>query len=967
MDSYQPIPPRLLSPSKNNNLITTLFIILLSLSLLSCGGGSSGTALPPPPPELNSCSTTQLQVSGGGCIDVVEINLDKTPAADGLDLTNNTIPELVYISPTQPLATATGVDFNGDNNIDYYLLIDVQGKKSLHTTSSATSQLVTIITNSNGEPIGFNTGNSPNNTDLKKLLNNKIKPTILITPLAGKYQQAPNISVSCNSIDTTANTNYPCNSLSYSLDNNIEPTFLGNGTIIYGSAISTQQLSLAKDSSGNSVDGIYSLQIIARTAAGITTLTDPQTFEIDSTACQTPPQAIITTSAIPATINNQLVKNASNATSNTFTLDGSLSKATPATTEIVRYSWQQIILGDEGIITKQLGSTATLKTFITPERVTTVRYSLTVTDQFGCTSAPTETTLHVMEDPQAALFVDSTITNGTGTRTEPFKTIQEAIDAAKSQPNNTPDLYISNASGVVYNEKSLIIPTGMSLYGGFNSDWSRDVVNKKTKLFISKDITTDPTPHLIGLDFQRLNNDAWLTGFNISTQLLPTTASSESNIFAVHAIGEVGNAATLTIQRNIINAGDALDGNGIRTGSSYGVYVTTISTLQIDNNLIISGTGGTGSNGINGLNGQSGQAGTNGEDSVCYFNGQVPPNPNKAGGVGGSSSNKALEGKVGGFGGHATPNLINGEDGFGLCAGTGGLSFYNSDVNAPPSPLLNATPVKIRELNSVCQLVDLIPTHNSFAGSMIGNFDLGYYIPSNGSNGKPGKEGAGGSGGGGGGANIFAIVSYNGSGGGGGGAAGEAGGAGIVGLGGGASISLYVNNSGSIINNNILTAANGGSALTTGNGGIGGLGGKAGQGGSVGQPFGDAATCGDFAGGTAGQDGTSGGNGGDASGSGGGPSIGIYINSTQALEITKNTITTSNGGNGGNARHGAAGDGGVSYGLYADNGSVLPTLTGNTIIFGQPGLGGIINQDTTTNSPGTGTPGLSGNSDIKNF
>ncbi|VAW95185.1 hypothetical protein MNBD_GAMMA22-1000, partial [hydrothermal vent metagenome] len=573
MDNNQSTPPRLLT----NTLATVIFISLLSLVLLSCGGGSSNSALPPPPPELNSCTTTQLQVSGGGCIDVVEINVDKNPAIDGLDLSNNAIPDLVFIAATQPLTTATGIDFNGDNNIDYYLLLDDQGKKSLHTTSSANSPLVTIITDDTGAAIGFDSGETTNNTDLKNLLTNNTAPTILITPLAGKYQQAPNISITCNSIDATNNTNYPCNALSYSLDSNIEPTFVGNGTITYGSTISAQQLSLAKDSNGNSVDGSYSLQVIARTAAGITTLTEPQTFEINSTACQTPPQAIISTTALPTTTNTELVKNTSNATSNTFVLDGSSSNATPAATNtIVSYSWQQIVLGDEGSLTEQTTSTATMKTFVTPDRVTTLRYSLTVTDEFGCTSAPAETTLYVMEDPKAALFIDSATTStiNNGTRSEPFKTINKALIAAESLPNNTPDLYISNASGVVYKEKSLIIPSGMSLYGGFNSfnseEWSRDVVNKKTKLFISKDLTIDPTPHLKGLDFQLINNDAWLTGFDISTKLLPATASSESNIFAVHAVGEVGNAATLTIRRNTINAGDALDGNAVGTGSSYG-------------------------------------------------------------------------------------------------------------------------------------------------------------------------------------------------------------------------------------------------------------------------------------------------------------------------------------------------------------------------------------------------------------
>ncbi len=943
-------------------LRSTTLISALGLTLLSCGGGSSAGALPPPPIEKNPCANNQLQKSGGGCVSASAISADNIPGADGLDLTSNGIPELVFIAPIND--PTTGIDFNGDRIIDYYLLTGADGKQSLHTDRAGTSDTVTILTDANNNPEGFDEGNNKTNTQLKDILANTATP-VVSTNFSGKngindkiYEQAPNIAINC---DTTT----VCNAISYSI-NGATPDFTSIGTIILGDTISAQDLLLGKNSNGLSIDGRYELQFIARSASGVLSAVQTEVFIIDSQVCNQPLLPTITLSATSASRSNnlaqeyELTKNLPSSTINSFTLTGAEQNART----IASYEWNQITKGDETPLTF-IDPTTKNQVFTIPDRVTTLHFNLNISDINGCTSTiNSSATVFVMKDPSAAIFVDGNIgidVRNNGTRTSPLKSIQAAIQQNTANNSNF-DLYIvAKENNTNYFETPLIISNSISLFGGFNSQWNRDVIRTKTKILVKKDITNDP--HLRAIDFQNITSDTWLTGFDITALLEPLTVTSESDVFAVHATGELSNTATLTIQRNIINAGDALDGNSIGTGSSYGIYVSTVAITKIELNIISSGKGGIGAKGINGLNGATGAAGENGKQGVCNSLWTETP-PIVLGGKGGSSMITSIAGESGGHGGYtiilnSNAENIDGAPGLGICAGLGGktLSFSVED----------AFPVKTRgEIG--CPLAVVAPVeHQNIGGSLSSNFATNYFLISNGGNGVKGQNGSfGGSGGGGGGAYINGLDHAFGGSGGGGGEAGFAGDAGQYGNGGGASIAIYLNNTITNLSTNSIISSHAGQAGDAGLGGLGGLGGTGGIGGSN-------ITCttpnASFTGGVGsnGQDGSPGGNGGDASGGGGGPSIGVYFDTSNSPEITDNTITIGNGGNGGNARHGAAGDGGVSYGLFAGTDSTLPTLNGNKIKFGQPGLGGIINQDTTTNSPGTGAPGLSGNSDIKNF
>ncbi len=181
-------------------------------------------------------------------------------------------------------------------------------------------------------------------------------------------------------------------------------------------------------------------------------------------------------------------------------------------------------------------------------------------------------------------------------------------------------------------------------------------------------------------------------------------------------------------------------------------------------------------------------------------------------------------------------------------------------------------------------------------GLGIGTLADGFYQPSDGDDGDNGEDGSGGGGGGGGGG---ALVFACGGGGGGGGEGGDAGDGGLGGLGGGASLGIVLINSTDImIDDNVIETGNGGFG---GDGGEGGNGGAGGEGGSGGSRFGGQGP------GRDGGKGGDGGQGGAGGGGGGGPVVGIFEDAGSSSTRTGNRVLLglpgegglSNGGNDG--------------------------------------------------------------------
>lgn len=182
-------------------------------------------------------------------------------------------------------------------------------------------------------------------------------------------------------------------------------------------------------------------------------------------------------------------------------------------------------------------------------------------------------------------------------------------------------------------------------------------------------------------------------------------------------------------------------------------------------------------------------------------------------------------------------------------------------------------------------------------GLGIGTLADGFYAAADGLNGDTGEDGSGGGGGGGGGG---ALVFACGGGGGGGGAGGAGGRGGIGGLGGGASMGIVLVNSTDImIDDNVIETGMGGTGGDGGEGGVGGLGGDGGSGGSR------------FGGQGPGRDGGKGGNGGlggAGGGGGGGPVIGIFEDAASSSTRTGNRVLLGQPGDGGLSPDGTNGE-----------------------------------------------------------
>ena len=546
------------------------------------------------------------------------------------------------------------------------------------------------------------------------------------------------------------------------------------------------------------------------------------------------------------------------------TLNGSASS--DPDDDPLRFTWTQIFGPD---VTDGVGFLrGATPLFTAPDEVSTVVLALRVNDGHG-DSRSDLVQINVMEHTDTAFFVDGdngSDDTGDGSRESPYATISWAINSIQG-PNY--DLYVvTRTNSASYVETQTLHPqTTISVYGGYDSGWVRDVVNNKTKLSGAS----------LAVQFGPSNEDAWFSGFEVTA-----ADASEPAQDAVGLLAKAG-TATLYIEDNIIMSGDVLGpSQGVPAGSSYGVSLANLEQVVLRRNTIIAGNGGSGITGskgtdgknatTNGSNGSGYNGGAGGKGGVSSANGGkggdggrglLPQDGKSGGGVGGGIGDKVGEGRVGDGGGGK-----GGKGGHGGAGGTGrGM------------------------LSSV-----------------------GFFVPSDGSNGLVGGNGAGGGGGGGG----AGGVGLDGGGGGGGGGGGQGGGGGKSSPGGGASIGvLLFNVSAAVVEDNEITANNGGRG---GNGGAGGTGGR-GTSGKVGAPnvcsfLGcEVGRSGD---GGEGGGGGSGGIGGQSGGGAGGPSYGILVGPDITPAIKNNLVRSGSGGNGGIG--GAAGLGGSPGGSGGSTG-----------------------------------------------
>ncbi len=442
----------------------------------------------------------------------------------------------------------------------------------------------------------------------------------------------------------------------------------------------------------------------------------------------------------------------------------------------------------------------------------------------------------------SSIFVWSGSGSSQGTRSAPYKTITEALDAFDPARHSA----ILVASGVYHEDVTL--QAGTKLYGGYHPDFStRDVV-----LFPSMIIGIQPT------DGNALSAPGTINAIDIHTRTVLSGFVIQG--YDVTTLAQPGHEAS----------------------SSYAVYIKDCdSSLEISNNWILGGKGGDGADGMPGTSGENGENGYDGNQSIQCPNSPDCVGQNNPGGQGGANQHcPSAQGRPGATarGTEYDPQDYQG-------GGLDGLGGYNSTyVNDGIDQTLCKYDCQVGMQDSNngtdARAGQAGPPGSPGLGCQLatGSVSSGRWIPSSSSPGGQGQAGDGGGGGGAGGA-VYNDNFYDnppctegqpwadlGGSGGGGGAGGCGGQGGQAGGSAGGSFGVFIVFSSSPastpkIFGNLIRRGFGGSGGDGGSAALGGLGGQGGYGGNIVWP----AWCAG-AGGRGGR----GGNGGAGGGGGGG-------------------------------------------------------------------------------------------------
>ena len=364
------------------------------------------------------------------------------------------------------------------------------------------------------------------------------------------------------------------------------------------------------------------------------------------------------------------------------TLSGSATD--PDGHAITRWWWTQLsgpnVTGGAGYLSGQN------PTFAAPPYVSTVRFELRVTDEFGMESQGSIVQINAMEDKSRAIFVSSLgDDNAAGTaRTAPVKTITRGIARAVALGGGA-DVYVTDGPY----EESISLQTDVSIYGRFQSaTWIRDLE-----------------------DFPVI-----ITG---GSSMITVSGSNVSNVI--------------------------LEGLHIRTPpealatglSAHAVFLNQTENITIAASEITAGDAGPGSGGQFGFPGVQGRPGAVGANAACPVGGAGglagQPGPPSAG------SQLGVAGGDGGDGGSQNVNGETGTAGSGSGSLTGGIGGPGGTTSSPAGGEGGASSTGMSGQNGAAgaQLGTL-----TAAGYVSAN-------GTNGTSGTPGSGGGGGGGGGG--------------------------------------------------------------------------------------------------------------------------------------------------------------------------------------------------------------------------
>jgi len=702
-------------------------------------------------------------------------------------------------------------------------------------------------------------------------------------------------------VTLTCSDDFACDEIAYAISYTFDDSSVD---FLTDTVVSGNTANIAIDNLG---DGSVYLKYAALDRAG--NRYDSTSTLLFTFGCGHAPNAVAHTAS---TITTQ--RSSSSEALSQFTLMGSGSVVDKG----FAYKWEQIVQGDEPIdttlessLTSNPSNSASLDLAIDiPAYVTTLKYRLSVVDNSECTASDTVVIYVIGDNPP--IFVDgNNVASGDGSRDSPYTSIQTAIENAAGK-----DIYVATLTeeNSFYNEKSAIlsIPAGTSVYGGFNSNWVRNVHGLDAD---NSNRTIIHGYHNPSVLFSNVSGNTWFDGFKL---LAEDSSASEKSAGVVASNG----SGNLYIQNSEIRAGNVESTSSTNAKSSYGVLARNITKLISFNNSIYSGKGGFGSIGTS------------------------PSVPSKAANGGNGSKGTDHGGTIDAENNGGTGSGDGGDGGTGWVFATGGIAQQGS-YSTDSCITLGGTYLSKGKAGVDADSVGV----TSSGGIGIGTSSTTNYDPAdgiNGGNGEIGCAGGGGSGGFGGYHHFNSKFHFLSGGGGGGGGAGGVGGiGGGKGYGGGASIALFVQNiSSTTLEKTQLQSLNGGNGGTGGDGSNGSAGGNGGSGGSGSSDDGNggAGTYTLSKPGFEGGNGGKGAKGGDGSGGGGGPSIALFIssNNTEVEFIeSDNVLTAGNAGLGGSG--GAAtsptsdGEDGYSYAVYDPNGKLATASLGSNSLSGNDG------------------------------
>lgn len=552
------------------------------------------------------------------------------------------------------------------------------------------------------------------------------------------------------------------------------------------------------------------------------------------------------------------------------------------------YTWRVVegpLVFSNGAFTNTLeGQTPS---FTAPSDVLTMIFELTV--QIGDLKQTDEVVVNVFENLATAIFVGQINQDEIeiGTQLNPYGSLE---DAHRDHPND--DLYVMTQESLYELESRLVMGSGVSIYGGYNSDWVRNVSSNKTGVLLNIRSNRQAAVY-----YDDISDDTTVSGLAFSG--INYTDDPAASMVAILVDPAATGAGKLRILHNDVEVPSVYPNATSDTpGSSYGIYVANVLNLEVEGNTLVVGNGGYGA------------VGDKGADIPDAGGGYTGGN----GGDGSSGLGSGTAGKVGG------------NNKSGSCSNGGSAGKLTWSDTFIPYPILTSPGSGYTGCSgSTGSNAVGVSGMDWFTDASLG------YVASVGDTGNVGENGSGGGGGGGGSADLASSGGDGGK----GGTGGVGGNGGLGGIGGGASVGiwLYQVDNAQVADNNI----------TTGNGGNGARGGYGGGGATGTNGAGGGAKSGNaFKGGNGGKGGT-GGTGGRGGAGNGGPSYAICIDEIVAsMSVDDNYLSTGNGGTGGYGPTASnAGSGGDSFGvylLYEVNG--VPDMENNHYNIGSAGSGG---------------------------